>query len=649
MMQWKCMDAALRSKSGRHREWRMTALVFLLVNFTFIASAFGQFAGTQSNFIIGVGARGMGLGGGYVAMPFDATAVYWNPAGLDQIERNNFVLFHTPLLEGARFNYVGYAQPTVQFGTIGFGILHLSAGDGLEETDIGGHRGESFDYSQTQFVVAYAKQLPLSFTLGASIKLERQQLADGAASGAGLDLGLIYDVASDIAMFRDIKLGVAVQNVVTPRFKLRDEAESIPRVARFGVAKPVYLGGDGNHLNILFGYQINVGADPRLTFGSEYVFGDLAMLRAGYDGVAPSFGGGLAFRNYRIDYALSRLNEAADVAALQHRLSLTVEFGKTKTERIELARALELRRIEEETTRRVSLQRQIDYNEMIDKGKAYYQQGDYFIALIRFSTAREIFPESNEAATWLENSRKKLDEQREREMQRIAAQSQQEGEAAAKQSFVELQFRRGMQNLEAGRYGEAVAEWERGLEQDPENELLKRWIAKTRDEMRAHTAELVRRARGAESENRLTDALELYDQALKQGMTDQTQRQALESRVAELRKQLTFNDLFRTGLTAYIEKDYKTALENFEAALKIVPNDERLQQYLSDAEARVNATVMDFADDDMRRRFLEAVRLIQRESYDDALRILGELQQQQRYNKRILDAIDLARERKQKR
>ncbi|RME01091.1 MAG: hypothetical protein D6814_02220, partial [Calditrichaeota bacterium] len=65
-----------------------------------VQGLYAQAGGLESPFALGVGARAIGLGNAYVAFPTDATAIYWNPGGLDQLERKNLVLFYTQLLGG---------------------------------------------------------------------------------------------------------------------------------------------------------------------------------------------------------------------------------------------------------------------------------------------------------------------------------------------------------------------------------------------------------------------------------------------------------------------------------------------------------------------------------------------------------------------
>lgn len=606
-----------------------------------------QDGGTRGDFILGAGARAIGLGNAYVAMPYDATAVYWNPAGLDNIDRSNLVFFYSPLLAGTHYNYVGYAYPTIQIGTIGVGVLHVTTGD-ITERDSGANPGEVFAYSHTLAMVSYGKKLPYSLSAGVTIKLERMQQLNANASGAGIDFGLLYSPESDLPLIQNFTLGLSIQNLIAPRLKLISTEETGARTLRVGIARPIDAGGGGDRINLLFGLQFSEHAETRFNFGTEYVFQNKAMVRAGFDGLAPSFGGGIDYRSYRIDYAVSRVAEAADISSggLQHRISLTMEFGKTKTERIEIAQAAELKRIEEETLRRINLTRRVEFEDFMNKGKTYFQDGDYFVAMIRFASAREIFPGNDEARQWLERAENKLAEQRQQELAREVAEA---GEAE-RQAFITAQFEKGRQLLEAGKLAEAITEWQRGLERDPENELLRSSIEKTENEIKEKVARTLERARDAEAKNLITVALEYYGRAqnLNAGLNNAAERQALEKKITELRKQLTFNDIFRQGLTAYIEKNYKLAMQRFEEALRLAPRDEKLKQYLDDAEARANARIVDFPNEAVRRKFLEAVRHIQRERYTDALDILYELQKQQRYNKRILDAIDLARERQQK-
>jgi hypothetical protein len=56
---------------------------------------------------IGVGARATAMGGAFVSLANDATALYWNVAGVAKAERNEVVALHTKWLAGTSFDFVG--------------------------------------------------------------------------------------------------------------------------------------------------------------------------------------------------------------------------------------------------------------------------------------------------------------------------------------------------------------------------------------------------------------------------------------------------------------------------------------------------------------------------------------------------------------
>ena len=50
--------------------------------------------------LVGAGARSLGMGGAFVALSDDATAVYWNPAGLAGLARMEVQVQHTEQFGG---------------------------------------------------------------------------------------------------------------------------------------------------------------------------------------------------------------------------------------------------------------------------------------------------------------------------------------------------------------------------------------------------------------------------------------------------------------------------------------------------------------------------------------------------------------------
>ena len=78
---------------------------------------------------IGPGARVDSLGGAFGALANDVTTIYWNPAGLSQIKELSFSDTHTIWLADIRYNYLAFATPIEQVGTLGASVTFLNVPD----------------------------------------------------------------------------------------------------------------------------------------------------------------------------------------------------------------------------------------------------------------------------------------------------------------------------------------------------------------------------------------------------------------------------------------------------------------------------------------------------------------------------------------
>ena len=93
---------------------RSSFKISLLLLLILPISGFSQFRKYSNEFLnIGAGARGLAMGGAQVASAKDATAGYWNPAGLTGIkDRPNAGLMHAEYFGGiAKYDYVSAAVP----------------------------------------------------------------------------------------------------------------------------------------------------------------------------------------------------------------------------------------------------------------------------------------------------------------------------------------------------------------------------------------------------------------------------------------------------------------------------------------------------------------------------------------------------------
>src|SRR5438128_9985999 len=77
-----------------------------------------QRAGTSSaTFLkIGIGARAVGLGESFVAVANDPSAIFWNPAGLASMQRQEVELNHVSWPGDVNYEHLAYVLPVRRLG-----------------------------------------------------------------------------------------------------------------------------------------------------------------------------------------------------------------------------------------------------------------------------------------------------------------------------------------------------------------------------------------------------------------------------------------------------------------------------------------------------------------------------------------------------
>jgi len=297
----------------------------LAVAVVIVALGSAALAGTHSGAFLrmGVGGRALAMGGSYVAIANDATAGYWNPAGLALIDNVSIELMYSNNLSYDRsLNYGGIAK-TFDFGSLGFSYIGGGMND-LDQYDSNNNRLGSFDTREHAFILSYATR-PLSFIrdcapayLGISFKGILQDMGDedGSQFGLGADVG---------AMFNPVEMltfGLAIQDLGT---KILDTNDSIPYHIRLGMAARAL----GDDLTITAGVEKTRHiSDPIMQLGAEYwtefSMDRYAGLRVGMNEGAFTAGLGIKLSGVGFDYAY--VVEKEDFMGENHRFSLGFEF-----------------------------------------------------------------------------------------------------------------------------------------------------------------------------------------------------------------------------------------------------------------------------------------------------------------------------------
>jgi hypothetical protein len=244
------------------------------------ASAAGGVSGAQF-LTIEQGARGLGMGGAYTSVTDDASALWWNPAGLARAEYSELTLSHTAYLENVATEYVGFARPVAQLhGTVGASFTYLSI-PGIDGFDAAGNPTGKLTAGGYSGGLSYGTLLMPGLTLGATAKFLTQKLGTTSGNGVAADVGAQYRTGS-------YGVGLVVQNL-GPSFKIGSASDPLPREIRGGLFYIPF-----NHVTVAFDEEKPYNDTPRAHLGGEWLVSQAVRLRAGFQ-QTPNSGSGAGF------------------------------------------------------------------------------------------------------------------------------------------------------------------------------------------------------------------------------------------------------------------------------------------------------------------------------------------------------------------
>lgn len=168
---------------------------------------------TAAQFLkIGAGVRAVGMGGAFVAVANDVTALYWNPAGIATISGGGETTFnHAEWLAETSYDFAGVTLNAGNFGTLGLSVISFR----VPEDDVRTYRfpegtGERFDMSSIALAVSYGRMLTDRFAIGFTGKYVQDNVWNETAHGLAIDLGTHY-----VTPFNGLRIGAAIANFGT--------------------------------------------------------------------------------------------------------------------------------------------------------------------------------------------------------------------------------------------------------------------------------------------------------------------------------------------------------------------------------------------------------------------------------------------------
>lgn len=294
------------------------------------ASATSSKAGTRSfQFLkLGLGSRAVAMGSAYTCRADDASAMYWNPAGLQEIKRPEVMLAHLKFIEDINYSGFAYAHPLPRrFGVLGTYVTALTMGDIDKTIAVAGapffQKVGTFTSSDYLMGIAYANRLGLwglPMRFGVSVKYFKEKIDEASATAVAVDFGLKWrssDFPIDVA-FTAKNIGKA-----SPFDVVR---EKLPEQFTFGVNFRPWLG----RFNLATDLVFPADNQPYFNLGSELWLVHFFALRAGYSARADNtsdekgYALGMGIRVYKlvVDYAF----KPYDTFGSTHQFTLAFKF-----------------------------------------------------------------------------------------------------------------------------------------------------------------------------------------------------------------------------------------------------------------------------------------------------------------------------------
>jgi hypothetical protein len=307
---------------------------------------------------IQVGARALGMGGAFTAVADDATAPYWNPAGMVYLPYREVIPQHQEKFGNlANHDYLGGIWPlggrkgrnaaigvgVVRFavddipitprpGTLRPGIDFLDYGTDNDPTTPGGGQSDSVwqngeklllkpedlymaSSSDLAVLLSYARQRGERWSFGGSLKFVRQSIPDTLfgqhvrSFGAGLDAGVMY-MPSDA-----VTLGAVIHDMTTTYLVWSNGTRELIAPTLDTGAAFTFHPADRHALtwavDLAWGFerraydaQLHLGGQTwDVRTGFEYWYHSVLALRTGANAKDLSFGAGLRYKQVGVDYA----------------------------------------------------------------------------------------------------------------------------------------------------------------------------------------------------------------------------------------------------------------------------------------------------------------------------------------------------------
>jgi len=561
----------------------------------------------------------MGMGRAFAALSGDASSPFWNPAATSLVDRASLTAFRTTLFLNTNYDCLGITYPFVDLGVFSFSLGRIGTDD-IEGRDPFNLPTETFSSSETRFGFSYARHMFYGLHGGLTVKSISQDVAGNSGSGAGADLGFQYK-PSPIPW---ITLGASFIDLVQPRVKLISVEDKYATVSRFGA-----MGNRDitNNVGITAGFDIEKTSGRSAVFhaGAEAGFSNRYFLRLGLDRNRPTFGAGLFFKSFNLDYAYENI----EYLGSSHRISFSFSFGSSIIEKRQNRRASLVR--EERQAWENELDRQAD--SLLLSADEFRESGEYQNALRDYQKVLGLNPESERARVMSDSM-----------LNTIISSSLEGVEDRKRQELISGRVESALNDFNQGRLNQAISKYRLLLEIDPGNETITDLLASAEENRLAEISRLKQSAVNLQNQGNLPGALAEWGRVLS---LDDSDSDAL-TRIDALKGRMQGNQMIANALSLISDGRYAEAIEILERADRLKPNDKSIRSLISEARSKSvpPTTIEDIkSNTEHWNRYLSGLESYQQSDYKKAIEIWTDLAKIYPNNSDLNKNINQARER----
>lgn len=196
------------------RRSRLLGIIIILMGAVLLQAQSAQ-AGFKFG---GAGGRAMAMGGAFTAVADDASALYYNPAGIAQIIEREGMFTHAKKFDVLKVDFIGLTSDRMGFSYIGHGVDLKSKEHGTTRM------------SESTYGLSIARRIYPKLSIGGTLKALVMKSVIATDTGFGLDLGTLYKYDENLRFGLSTRnVGARVRDEVVPLEVTVGGAYQIPR------------------------------------------------------------------------------------------------------------------------------------------------------------------------------------------------------------------------------------------------------------------------------------------------------------------------------------------------------------------------------------------------------------------------------------